>query len=279
MLKADLVEVSFLEEDRGVWDFAGKLCKGTKFYYEAKDYNYHMRNAWQFVVQVPDAWTKGNYINVKPMVIPNRKVWAGLDRRAIGFQRATIGRHLGRVYAKLAIADVRGEKARLLLSKDSKQFVPKWLKEFSPLQKQRVTRSLANDGEHLVAVVDRDDHAKMIKLFLALKPWVLDRGYDPAEAQASAVRRRRRERRARLARLLKGKVIAVTGRLAYGTRDEVYGWLQSLGAKFSLHTTSKTDLLIVGAHPHGEDRVKVQQAKKIGVPMLTEAQFRRTYAL
>src|SRR5258708_5112482 len=116
MFKADLVQVSFLDEQRGVWDFAGSLCKGVKFHYEVDDYNYRMRNHWEFVVQVPDDWTKGNYINVRPVAVPNRRVWAGLDRRAIGFQRATLGRHLAKVYAKLAIADVRGEKTRRVLN-------------------------------------------------------------------------------------------------------------------------------------------------------------------
>jgi hypothetical protein len=54
MFKIDLVQVSFLEEQRGVWDFAGRLSKGTKFLYEVDDYNYCMRNHWEFMVQVPD---------------------------------------------------------------------------------------------------------------------------------------------------------------------------------------------------------------------------------
>ena len=32
MFKADLVQVSFLDEQRGVWDFAGSICKGVKFH-------------------------------------------------------------------------------------------------------------------------------------------------------------------------------------------------------------------------------------------------------
>lgn len=230
-------------------------------------------------MQVPDDWTKDNYINVRPVAVPNRNVWAELDRRAISFQRATIGRHLAKVYAKLAIADVQGEKTRRVLKKDNKKFMPKWLKEFHPVQKQRVTKSAANDGEHLVAVVDRDDHIRMIKLFMALKPWVLDRGYDPREAREAALRRRVRDKRARLARSLKGKLVAVTGRLGYGTRADVGRWLARLGASLNGHASSNTDLLIVGAHPFGEDRVKIHNAKKLGIPMLTEARFRSAYSV
>jgi NAD-dependent DNA ligase len=278
MFKTDLVEMSFFDEERGVWDFARTLCKGSKFFYEVDDYNYYTRNHWQFVVQVPDDWTKGHYINVKPMIVPNRNAWAALERRSINFQRATIGRHRGKVYGKLAIADIKGEKNRLILNKDNKPSMPKWLEEFSPVQKQRVTTSLANDGEQLVAVLDRDDHLGMIQLFLACKPWVLDRGYDPGEARRSAVHRRQLAKRTRLDKSLIGKVIAVTGHLGYGYREEVYGWLEELGAKVTRsHVTSKTDLLIEGAHPFGDDRRKIQEAKKIGVPRYTEARFRKEF--
>jgi hypothetical protein len=221
MFKTDLIEISFLDEKRGVWDFAGRLCKGTEYFYEVDDYNYCMRNHWQFMIQVPDAWTKGNYINVKPVIVPNRTAWAGLDRRTMSFQRATIGRHRAKVYGKLAIADAKGEKTRLMLNKYNKRSMPKWLKGFSPVQKQRVTTSAANDVEDLVAVFNRDDHIAMIKLFLACKSWVLDHGYDPDEARESAVRRRQRAKREGLDSSLSGKVITVTGHFGYGDRDQV----------------------------------------------------------
>ncbi len=177
MFKPELVEMSFTEDRRAVWDFSGRRCKGTEFFYEVDDNNYWRRNHWQFMVRVPDDWTKGNYINVTPVRVPNRKAWAGLDRRTITFQRATIGRYRRKVYGKLAIADVEGKKNRLMLNKDNRRSMPKWLKEFATVQKQRVTTSLANDSQHLVAVLDRDDHRRMIQFFLACKAWVLDRGY------------------------------------------------------------------------------------------------------
>jgi NAD-dependent DNA ligase len=157
--------------------------------------------------------------------------------------------------------------------------MPKWLNVFSPLQKERVTRSFANDGEHLVTVLERDDHLRMIQLFLACKAWVLDHGYDPEEARESTIRRRQREKRARLDKSLRGKVITVTGHLGYGNRDQVWRWLKRLGAKINVGVTSTTDLLIVGAHYLGDDRLKIQEAKKRGVPMLTEARFRQQYVL
>jgi hypothetical protein len=277
MFKTDLVEMSFLNERRAVWDFQGTPRKGIEFVYEVDDHNYWRQNHWQFMVRVPNDWTKGNYINVTPVRIPNRKVCAGLDRRSISFHRATIGRHRGNVYGKLAIADVTGEKNRLILNKDNKRSMPKWLKRFAPVQKQRVTTSLANDGEHLVAVFDRNDHLRMIQFFLACKPWVLDRGYNPQEARESASRRRQLAKRVWLDKSLIGKVVTVTGRLGYGYREEVWRWLKRLGAKINVHVTSTTDLLIVGAHYLGDDRRKIQEAKKRGVPMLTEALFRKKF--
>jgi hypothetical protein len=277
MFKPDLVEMSFLKERRAVWNFQGTRCKGGEFVYEVDDHNYWRQNHWQFMVRVPDDWTKGNYVIVTPAQVPNRRAWAGLERRSILFQRGTIGRHRGKVYAKLAIADVEGEKNRVMLNKDNKCSIPKWLKEFAPVQKQRVTRSSGNDGEQLVTVLDRDDHLRMIQFFLACKAWVLDRGYNPDEARESAMRRLRRAKRARLRKSLIGKAITVTGRFGYGDRWDVWDWLRRLGAKVKRNVTSKTDLLIVGAHYLGFDRRKIQEARKRGVPMVTEALFRKKF--
>ncbi|MGH7684725.1 MAG: BRCT domain-containing protein, partial [Vulcanimicrobiaceae bacterium] len=204
--------------------------------------------------------------------------WAGLDRRAIAFQRATIGRHTGKVYAKLSIADVKGEKTRHVLRKEEKSVIPRWLREFTPIQKGRAT-SAGLDRKHLVSVVEREDHSRMIRLFLALKAWVLDDGYDPKEARLATARRRLREKRSQLAASLRGKVVTVTGRLAYGPRSAVARWLKRLGASFASHATSKTDVLVVGAHYLGSDRVKIHFAQKHGVPMFTEAQFREKYVV
>jgi hypothetical protein len=279
MFKTDLVRISFVAEERGVWRFGGNVSTGTAFTYDVEDENYWMRNRWQFSVQVPDAWTKGNYINVRPLKVPNRRMWAGLDRRVISLQRATIGRHGGKVYAKLSISDVHGEKTKVVLRKDAKRFMPRWLKSFSPIQKQRVSGTDANDGEHLVAVMDRNNHIHMIKLFLALKAWVLDEGYDPKEWRQVAARRRLREKQARLAGALRGKVVTITGALGYGPRWDVSRWLRKLGASVASHVTSKTDLLLVGAHYKGDDRQKIRYAKKHGVPMLAEARFRERFSV
>lgn len=53
MFKTDLVQVSFLDEQRGVWDFAGKLCKGMKFLYEVDDGNYRCAIAGNSLCRSP----------------------------------------------------------------------------------------------------------------------------------------------------------------------------------------------------------------------------------
>jgi hypothetical protein len=42
--------------------------------------------------------------------------------------------------------------------------------------KQSVRTTQGNDGEDLVALVARDDHAAMIRLFFATKVWILKEG-------------------------------------------------------------------------------------------------------
>jgi hypothetical protein len=46
------------------------------------------------------------------------------------------------------------------------------------LKKKRTVRSTrGTDGDYLVALVRRDDYRKMIGLYLALKPWVLQQDF------------------------------------------------------------------------------------------------------
>ena len=40
-----------------------------------------------------------------------------------------------------------------------------------------------------------------------------------------------------------------------------------------------TDILIVGAHPFGDKRVKIQAAKKLAVQIMPEAAFRNKFGV
>lgn len=274
MFKAGFVDVAFEESRNAVWKFDSRQVSGREFIYEVVDRNYVQRNQWTFVVRVPKA-SKAS-IGVQPTVVPNRKIWAGLDRRSLQLPRANIGRYRNRRYAKLAISDVRGEKNRVILNEDVKA-LPTWLKTFKPIPKRRVARTKANDGGNLVSVFDSTDHRGMIRSFLALKPWILDDGYTPAESRRAAKARWDWQKTIKKRRSLKNLNVVVTGALSQGTRPEVLEWLRSLGARPQYHVNAKTDLVILGPHYLGNDRTKIKAAKRMNASMMTEATFYRKY--
>lgn len=165
------VRVMTKEERRSHFKFRDRSLPGTEFVYTVSDENYPRAHRWEFLVRVPDAAAEST--EVRPVVVPNVKEWAGLDRRALMFQRATRGRHRGDMYCKIAVSDVSGEKTRIEM-KDKKR-LPYW---FRPLAsrlhtKDKVRSTRGTDADALVVTVPRDDHAMMIRMFIASKAWVL----------------------------------------------------------------------------------------------------------
>ena len=47
--------------------------------------------------------------------------------------------------------------------------LPRWIKQFDPKPKRKVASTDGHDGRSLVSVVDPDDFAAMIRMFVALK--------------------------------------------------------------------------------------------------------------
>ena len=68
---------------------------------------------------------------------------------------------------------------------------------------------------------------------------------------------------------LAGKSLVVTGSLAKYGRQEIEDLIKSLGGKASGSVSKKTDYLIAGADAGS----KLDKAKELGVPVLTEAEF------
>ena len=66
-----------------------------------------------------------------------------------------------------------------------------------------------------------------------------------------------------------GKTIVVTGTLEHFTRTGINEFIESLGAKAGSSVSAKTDYLVVGASAGS----KLEKAKALGVPILTESQF------
>lgn len=146
---------------------------GTEYLYDVTDGNYPRANVWEFLVRVPRA--RNGSIEVRPSMVPNIRAWAGLDRRALMFERVTIGRYRGGCYCKVALADSTGERTRLIAKVDEKDRLPYW---FQPLRarmraKDAIRPTRGTDGDSLVVTVPSDDHTQMIALFLAAKAWVL----------------------------------------------------------------------------------------------------------
>lgn len=277
MYYVDRVEIAFEEERKSTWEFTGRTVRGIEYQYRVIDLNFSNRREWVFVIRVPGASARDAYIGVNPITIPNRKRWAGLDRRSIQFKR--FGRTGERVFAKLSISDVTLERNRKVLSWWQRDHLPRWLSAFRPRRKKAVVPKAGVDGDALVTVARADDHPQMIRLFLALKAWVLSDGYDPTDPSAQRREFARRRLKLRQNRSLGGLGVAVTGRLGYGTRVSVFRWLRKHRAIPKADVSSRTDLLIVGAHILGDERQKIRLARNHQVEMLSEAGFRRRFSV
>lgn len=66
-----------------------------------------------------------------------------------------------------------------------------------------------------------------------------------------------------------GKTIVATGKLQNYTRDGINDKILSIGAKPGSSVTKKTDFLIVGEKAGS----KLAKAQKLGITILTEAEF------
>jgi hypothetical protein len=168
------VEAELQTERRSRWKIrTDPPVAGTECVYDVTDGNYSRRNSWEFLVRVPDA--RNGAIEVRPSVVPNVRAWAGMDRRALMFERVTMGRDRGACYCKVALADSSGERTRLIARVDERHRLPYW---FRPLRarmrsKEAIRRTRGTDSKSLVITVPADDHQQMIALFLAAKAWVL----------------------------------------------------------------------------------------------------------
>lgn len=175
--KLDKVLVVRGEAHAAQWTFAGDAMSGTEQWYAVTDTNFADKNAWQFVVRIPaDA---GDRLEVRPRATPKVKVWEELTDRSLTFMKATMPAARGKRYCQVALADPEGEKTKDVVRTDERAGLPRW---FAPIAgrlraKESVRRTRGTDGNALVALVPEDDHAMMIRLFFAMKVWVLKEGF------------------------------------------------------------------------------------------------------
>jgi hypothetical protein len=274
-LDVELMEVAFAGTRKKIEDFRGAKTRGSEHEYEVLDRNFQSRNAWRFVVFVPDEWRKGTYISVRPLTVPNRKIWAGLERRSILVAPCTRQGYRGKGYAQVSVSDLTGEKTRQVLNNDDPR--PEGLEWFKLRAKERVATSRSSDGHHLTAVFDSDDFSGMVRLFVASRAWTLIEGF--SRDDAIQARKLANERALRARQQLKGLELSMTGFLGMGTRQEVARFLKSRGAVVRTRPTSHTKFLIEGVHPLGDARLKVKSAESLGVVRISEARFRRKFSV
>ena len=175
--KTKKLQIEQQDEKISSWRFAGRVVKGTEHVYSVKDENFSSLNNWTFAVRVP---RKANAnIVVQPVWAPGKKVWAGLDYKAVVLVRAKKNRFKSRVYCKLNLADPSHEKTKLGTHRGDRDALPKWFQPFRWRMrlKKTVTTTRGSDANAQVVFMNRDDHPTMIKLYFALKVWVMEEGF------------------------------------------------------------------------------------------------------
>jgi hypothetical protein len=173
----DRVTVESREQRSATWTFPGSKGRepvsGTEHVYSAIDENMRGHYLWEFVVRVPSV--RGGQVEVRPRATPNLKVWAELPNRSLIFVAATRPDVRGKWYCKVTLADPTGEKTKSMIRWDERESLPRW---FDALRnrmrkKEKVRATGGTDGDALVVLVSAGDHAAMIRLFFAMKVWVL----------------------------------------------------------------------------------------------------------
>ncbi len=136
------------------------------------DENFDRLNEWIFSVRVPN---KPGQIVVQPQTVPGKKVFAQVGRRPITFQKATKHPYRKHAYCKVHLADPTMEKTWRGTSRGDRSKFPRWFKYFRNRMrlKDTVTTTAGNDGYDQVVLIAPDDHERMIRLYFAMRVWVL----------------------------------------------------------------------------------------------------------
>jgi hypothetical protein len=164
-----------VDED-SFWEFGGNVFRGTVYHYVALDANGKLPRPWWFVLHVPSDWRKGAYVLLQALDYPRTRAWTPVGRTAINFAKATMPKFRGMLYAKVRLADPMGSQKYENVAWAQREVLPGYFAAFNLRPKRRVATTRGSDGESLVAVMSRDDHAQMIRLYFATKAWPLDVG-------------------------------------------------------------------------------------------------------
>jgi len=127
----------------------------------------------------------------------------------------------------------------------------------------------AASAEDLLAVEDVGPVVAESIVFFFAQPE--NRALLRALREAGLAFRRKAESPEDGARPLAGKTFVLTGALERLTRDEARSAVESLGGAVTDAVSGQTSYLVVGAGPGS----KLAKARKLGVPLLSEAEFRK----
>jgi hypothetical protein len=189
--RLDQVTVVPGEVRRAKWSFAkgGRQApvKGNEHLYAVTDGNLAGRNKWEFLVRVPDE--SDGRVEIRPRSTPPTQTWKALTYRSVQFQKATKGDARGKRYCKVSLAvppagrakdDPRGTRTKDVIRGDQRRDLPKWFESLQARMrtKERVRSTRGTDGNTLVILVNPDDHVMMIRLYFAMKVWVLKEGIE-----------------------------------------------------------------------------------------------------
>jgi hypothetical protein len=169
------VNVTLERDQRSSWKWDERTIQGTEHVYNVDDGNFDRLKRWQFAVRVPK---ENGQIIVQPVNVPGKAAFAGLQRRSITFQKATKHPFRSKRYCKLNLADPTGEKNRRSTRRGQRDALPNWFQYFRPHMrlKDTVTTTAARDGKAQVIVVPADDYRRMIRLYFALRVWIMQEG-------------------------------------------------------------------------------------------------------
>lgn len=176
--KPEKLDIQPPENHTGSWSAFGRSAvKGIEYFYTVKDTNFRSLNQWTIAIRVPNV-PRGNVI-VQPIRTPGKKVWAGIERKAIVLVRATKHPYRKKVYCKLNLADPTGGKTKKGARRGDRSALPKWFVFFENRMrlKQTVTTTRGTDANAQVVMLGHDDHKAMIALYFALKVWVMAEGF------------------------------------------------------------------------------------------------------
>jgi hypothetical protein len=127
---------------------------------------------------------KGDYVLLQALDYPRAKAWTPLARMVINFAKATMPDYRGMLYAKIRLADPAGDRKYDSIFWEQRKVLPAYIAAFDLHAKSQVATTRGGDAESLVAVLPRDDHAQMIRLYFAVKAWPLREGLPAATRKA-----------------------------------------------------------------------------------------------